>query len=208
MNRLSRRSLLVGSFAILPLPKTELEEQYSFATNQYDIRLTLEYHDNEPNRGLRFWDRSVDHHFCVSLQGEQDRNCTSNFKGSVAVARYRISARSKSETSPFLREYVRSIDQSDRLRVRPPFERAIQVQHGFASDIQVFGYQDDSPPGTGSKPQSDDAWCLLRQNLYLQDNPAPFLVVHWKHTLSCIRVLDIIPENGTLETTRSGKQKK
>ena len=96
-----------------------------------------------------------------------------------------------------LREYVRSIDQSDRVPVRPPFERVIQVQHGLASDIQVFGYPDNSSDGSNRTQEPDDAWCLFRQNLYLKDKTVPFLVVHWKHTLTRIRVLDVIPENGT-----------
>jgi hypothetical protein len=197
MRHWSRRSLLGSAAGLLPLPKSELEPQYVFATDEYEIRMTLEYHDHEPNRRLGFRERSANRHFCLSPEGEENRNCVSNFTGSIAVARYRISPRVRSESSPSLREYVRSIDQSDLLPVRPPFERVIQVQHGLASDIQVFGYNDSSLSPNDRKPDSDDAWCLLRQNLYLRDHAAPFLVVHWKHTVNCIRVLDLIPENGT-----------
>lgn len=202
MSYCSRRSLLLGSVGFVPLPKSEPEPHYLFTTGEYDIRMTLEYHDNERNAGLRFQERSTDRHFCVSPQGEENRNCGSHFKGSIAVAHYRISSHIRSESSPWLREYVRSIDQSDRVPVRPPFERVIQVQHGRASDIQVFGYQDDSSGPSAQKQEPDTAWCLLRQNLYLKDNTAPFLVVHWKHTLSYIRVLDIIPENGTSQVAQ------
>jgi len=189
--------MLVGSVGVLALPRPELEPQYFFATTEHEIRMTLEYYDNEPNRHLGFEDRASDRHFCLSAKGEENRNCISGFKGSMAVARYRISSRGLGKESPLLREYVRSIDQSDRVPARPPFERVIEVQHGLASDIQVFGYQDNS---LGSTPQADafdDAWCLLRQNLYLNGKTVPFLIVHWKHALDGIRVLDVIPQNGT-----------
>jgi hypothetical protein len=206
MSHFNRRSLLLGSVSFFALPKSEPEQQYLFATDEYEIRMTLEYHDNEPNKGLRFQDRSTDRHFCLSPQGEENRHCAGSFNGSIAVARYRIASHVGPERSLLLREQVRSIDQSDRVPLRPPFERMIQVQHGLASDIQVFGYQADSSSPSSQEP--DNAWCLLRQNLYLQAQSAPFLVVHWKHTLSSIRVLDIIPENGTWQAAQTGTRRR
>jgi len=40
-------------------------------------------------------------------------------------------------------------------------------------------------------------WFLLRQDLYLNDQAAPFLIVHWKHTLNFISLVDVIPGDGT-----------
>jgi hypothetical protein len=201
MTHLSRRTLLLGSVTLSVLPDTETGPRYIFATPEYDIRMTLEYHDCCTEGALKFLERSSGRHYCLSFSGEENRNCVSNFTGSIAVARYKISSRVRSEAPPLLREYVRNIDQSDRVPARPPFERAIQVQHGVASDIQVFGYQDPSRAQSGRSQEPDDAWCLLRQNLYLTNSTAPFLVVHWKHTLNSIRILDIIPENGTWQVS-------
>lgn len=201
MSLLTRRSLLLGSLSLSVLPKSETEQVYMFATEDYEIHMTLEFHDRSPDRGLRFEDRSSNRHFCLSAKGEENRNCMADFVGAIAVARYKISSRTKSLAVPSLREYVRDIDQSDYIPVRPPFERVIEVQHGLASDIQVFGYQ-DSPGQRVQRPETDNVWCLLRQNLYLKDKPSPFLVVHWKHTLNFIRVLDVIPENGTSQITQ------
>lgn len=181
-------------------PKSEPEQVYLFATGEYEIRMTLEFHD-QYRRGLQFQDRSSDRHFCLSPQGDENRNCVTDFTGALAVARYKISPRGALDSSPSLREHVRSIDQSDSLPVRPPFERVIQSQHGLASDIQVFGYQDSSDR-SAQTPDADDAWCLLRQDLYLKRKIKPFLILHWKHTLSSIRILDMIPENGTSQITR------
>jgi hypothetical protein len=200
MTAVSRRSLLLGSIALSALPKSELEQVYVFAADDYEIRMTLEFHDRYTGRGLGFIDRSSNNHFCLSEKGERNQNCVSDFTGAIAIARYKILSRARSESLPSLREYVRSIDQSDDLPVRPPFERIIEVQRGLASDIQVFGYQGQSTQ-RGQTTNQDKVWCLLRQNLYLKDKAVPFLVVHWKHTLNFIRVLDVIPENGTSQIT-------
>jgi hypothetical protein len=193
MGHFSRRSLLAGSISLLPVPRPEFAQEYRFATADYEIRMSLEYHDNEPNPGLGFEDRSTDRHFCLSTGGDQNRNCIDDFVGSIAVMRYRIEPRVASRSTLTLREYVRSIDQCDWLSPRPPFERIIEVRGGLASDIQVYGYRTSGD----EQASADDSWCLLRQNLYLPNNAKPFLVVHWKHTLRQIRVIDVIPQRGT-----------
>ena len=45
--------------------------------------------------------------------------------------------------------------------------------------------------------ESCDPWCLFRQDLYFDQQSEPFLVIHWKHTLSAIRVLDLVPGQDT-----------
>ncbi|HEX3437751.1 MAG TPA: hypothetical protein VHT24_13360 [Pseudacidobacterium sp.] len=75
---------------------------------------------------------------------------------------------------------------------RPPFERTFAVEQEVVSDIQAFGYNPDDP-----NAKRLDAWCLLRQDLYLNDQPSAFLIVHWKHTLDFISLVDVIPGNGT-----------
>ena len=186
----------MSSVSLAALPKSRLEEVYSFGTAEYEIRLTLEFYDNYTDDGLRFREHWPDRDFCFSLQAEENRNCVSNFTGSIAVARYKIFSAVTPEPSLSLREYVRSIDRSDSLPARPPFERVIQLQHGVASDIQAFGYQRYLPHDS-SHEGAENVWCLFRQDLYLKDGVNPFLVVHWKHTLGAIRVLDIILGDGT-----------
>ena len=197
MLRFNRRLLLAGGIG-LGVRNVENQSHYLFATAEYKIALTLEYHDQQASRRLGFLDTSANRHFCLSSSGEENKNCVTDFKGAIAVARYKLIPRTAPRASLSLREYVRNIDQSERVPVRAPFERIIRVEGGLASDIQVFGYQDSSL----AQGEKDDAWCLLRQNLYLGDNAAPFLVLHWKHTLDRIRVLDIIPGSGTEQMTR------
>ena len=201
MTAVTRRSLLLGGITLSALPKSEPEEVHVFATDDYEIRMTLEFHDRYA-AGLGFTDRSSNSHFCLSAKGEWNQDCVSDFTGAVAIARYKISSPARSLPATSLREYVRSIDQSDNLPLRPPFERVIEVEHGLASDIQVFGYRGSSTAPGGQATDQDHVWCLLRQNLYLKDRTTPFLVVHWKHTLNFIRVLDVIPEKGTSQITQ------
>jgi len=90
-----------------------------------------------------------------------------------------------------IREYVQTIDHDDRLPARPPFEHTITFDRGVASDIQAFGLETNAPA------QGADPWCILRQDLYLSSQRALFLIVHWKHTLGAIRLLDVIPGDET-----------
>jgi hypothetical protein len=116
---LSRRGIFMGAVSLGASPKSEPEPIYLFATAQYRIRMTLEFHDNYGEFGLGFRERSSGRPFCLSFQGEEDRNCVGNFIGSVAVARYKILTPNTSEPSMSLREYVRNIDHSDSIATRP-----------------------------------------------------------------------------------------
>jgi hypothetical protein len=83
------------------------------------------------------------------------------------------------------------------LNERAPYERALALQGGLASDIQAFGYEAKDGSPAASNAESHEPWCLFRQDLYFDQQSQPFLVLHWKHTLSAIRVLDLIPGEHT-----------
>jgi hypothetical protein len=199
----NRRAILAGTAGLLALPsyghpnKATPEQVYLFATADYRVRMTLEFYDRYRTQELQFAERSSGRPFCVSSAGQENRNCVKRFDGSVAIARYQVVPLTGSATFLSLREYVRIIDRSDALRERPPFERTIEAQGGWASDIQAFGYDQSDGHEAERKSATDHVWCLLRQDLFLKDKSSPFLVVHWKHTLDAIRVLDVIPGTGT-----------
>lgn len=65
------------------------------------------------------------------------------------------------------------------------------------SDIQAFGYNTDDEKQTASDANLLPVWYLVRQDLYLNDQTTAFLVIHWKHTLDLISLLDVIPGDGT-----------
>lgn len=71
------------------------------------------------------------------------------------------------------------------------------VERASASDIQAFGYKVDHAEQTTADADLLAVWYLVRQDLYLNDETTPFLVVHWKHTLDFISLLDVIPGDAT-----------
>ncbi len=197
MRDLSRRLFLWSGVSFgAPLANTanvKNETIYHFVTSDCDVRMAVEFYDNYSSGG-GFWfeELRTDRQYCLSGNGEEGRNCLSNFSGSIAIARYHIRSRSHSPGSLTLREHIRTIDQDIRLGSRPPFERALEIRGGFASDIQAFGFEEKDPLRHVPVAQPSEPWCFVRQDLYLASASAPFLVVHWKHTLSAIRLLDVI----------------
>jgi hypothetical protein len=160
--------------------------------------MSVEFYDCYSSNGFWFDSDATGRQFCLSSSGQKRRNCLTKFSGSLAIARYHIRFRSRTPDLIALREHVRTIDRDSRLSLRAPFERTLDVQGGVASDIQAFGYETDaSVPDRVSAIQAHEPWCLLRQDLYFDKESAPFLVIHWKHTLSAISLLDVIPGEKT-----------
>ncbi|HWB96796.1 MAG TPA: hypothetical protein VG672_08845 [Bryobacteraceae bacterium] len=196
MAHLSRRLWICGAAAsgIGAALAANQEDVHRFHTADFDIELTIEYHDGYRSDG--FWFRQDEsRHYCLSAGGETDQNCMANFHGSLAVARYRVRPRSRRHRAAMLREYVRTVDRDARLNMRPPFERTIELKQGIGSDLQAFGYE--LSPGEKLEPAVHSPWYLFRQDLFLEPQPRPFLAIFWKHALPAIRVLDLIPGEQT-----------
>jgi hypothetical protein len=173
---------------------------HRFSVGGYELQMNVEFYDQYASQGFWFNERRTNNEFCLSASGEANKNCLNDFHGSMAIAHYRLKElpgasslhlRRPSKTVD-IRERVRTIDQESGLKARPPFEQRLQVREGHATDIQAFGYQGASPDSSPADP-----WCLLRQDLYFDGNDSPFLVLHWKHSLSAVRLLDLIPGAGT-----------
>ena len=209
MRTITRRGLL-WTGAWLPVapavarPASD-EMVYRFATHEWNIRMSIESFDRYSSNGFWFKDQIANNRFCLSGAGRENRKCVPNFSGAIAIARYHIQPRSQLTGSLALREQVRTIDHDSHTGARPPFEHTIELEGGVASDIQAFGYE--TKPSSSSEQTATPAsapWCLLRQDLYLGGEDSPFLVLHWKHTLSDIRLLDAIPGDGTLLISEPG----
>ena len=181
---------------------TSSETVMQFATKECDILMTLEFYDRASTNGLRFFESVRKRQFCLSTEGEANRDCLPKFSGSLAIARYHIRPHGSGTASLSLREYVRTIDGDNSVPIRAPFQRTIGLEGGVGSDIQVFGLEKGSPT-------SDvDPWCILRQDLYLTNEQKPFLTVHWKHALSAIRLLDVIPGEQTRIVPPEGRKRR
>jgi hypothetical protein len=171
-----RRSFLRSLAALGLAAKTRKSEKpsepvYRFLTPACEVRMTVQYFDSSSIKGFRFRDRLTNHGFCLSAAGEQNGVCLERFVGSLAI--------------------------DSRISPRPPFERALPVEREVVSDIQAFGYNPDDAEQAASYAKPFTLWSLLRQDLYLNDQAKAFLIVHWKHTLDLISLVDVIPGDGT-----------
>ncbi len=173
------------------------ESKYRFLTPECEVRMTVQYFANPSTNSFRFRDKQTNQRFCLSADGAKDQACLNRFVGSIAIAHYDFRSRAHSATPLNLRERVLTIDYDSRLSPRPPFERVLAVERKVVSDIQAFGYNLDSPQQESPSAGPIAVWRLLRQDLYFNDKASAFLIVHWKHTLDFISLLDVIPGDGT-----------
>ncbi len=85
---------------------------------------------------------------------------------------------------------------AESIRIRR-WREFVTVEKDVASDIQAFGYTPDAPGGPLPPLEYAGPWALMRQDLFLDSDTTAFLIVHWKHTLQSIRLVDVIPGDGT-----------
>ncbi len=193
----SLASLGVARKALALKPQKDSETVYRFATPECEVQMSVEYFGSSEVHSLRFRDFLSHHAFCLSPNGAEDPDCVQRFSGSLAIAHYRFRSRHHARVPLTVRERVLTIDHDSRLDPRPPFEKRLAVDRGAVSDIQAFGYNPENPDISAAGASPLPLWCLLRQDLYLNEEPSAFLVVHWKHTFNGITLLDIIPGERT-----------
>jgi hypothetical protein len=174
------------------------ESSYRFRTPECEVRMSVQFLANSSTEGFHFRDRLTNRTFCLSANGEENQGCLERFVGAMAIARYAFRSRRHHPAAPLnLRERVLTIDNDCRMIPPPPFERVLAVEREVVSDIQTFGYNPDDPQQTAFSTKPPAAWRLLRQDLYLNGQPTAFLIVHWKHTLDVISLVDVIPGDDT-----------
>jgi hypothetical protein len=173
------------------------ESSYRFRTPECEVRMSVQFLANSSTEGFHFRDRLTNRSFCLSANGREDHGCLERFVGAMAIARYAFHSRRHSAPPLNLRERVLIIDNDSGMRPPPPFERALAVEREMASDIQAFGYDPDDLQPTAFRSKPPAAWRLLRQDLYLNGQTSAFLIVHWKHTLDVISLVDVIPGDDT-----------
>jgi hypothetical protein len=173
------------------------EASYRFLTAECEVHMSVQFLANSSTEGFHFRDRLTNRAFCLSANGEENRGCLERFVGAMAIARYDFRSRRHSPVPLNLRERVMTIDNDSRMNPPPPFERVLDVEREVVSDIQAFGYNPNDPQQAAFSTKPLAAWRLLRQDLYLNGQPTAFLIVHWKHTLDFISLVDVIPGDGT-----------
>jgi hypothetical protein len=132
---------------------------------------------------------------CFAGNGENGA-CPNHFVGSVALVTFQVKCaghRLRNKTS--IREHVTVTAQSPDLPPRLPFDQTQVVTKGTISDLQAFGY-DESDIAEGEREAEREKsrkrlWRLCRQELYLNDETAPFAVIHWRYTLDAVEILRV-----------------
>jgi hypothetical protein len=173
------------------------DASFRFLTAECEVRMSVQFLANSSTEGFHFRDRLTNRAFCLSANGEEKHGCLERFVGAMAIARYDFRSRHHSQLSLNLRERVMTIDNDSRMNPPPPFERDLAVEKEVVSDIQAFGYNPNDPQQAAFSSKPLAAWRLLRQDLYLNGQTTAFLIVHWKHTLDFISLVDVIPGEGT-----------
>jgi hypothetical protein len=173
------------------------EASYRFLTPECEVRMSVQFLANSSTEGFHFRDRLTNRAFCLSANGEENRGCLERFVGAMAIARYDFRSRRHAPLPLNLRERVMTIDNDRGMNPPPPFERVLDVEKEVVSDIQAFGYNPDDPQQAAFSTKPLAAWRLLRQDLFLNGQPTAFLIVHWKHTLDFISLVDVIPGDDT-----------
>jgi hypothetical protein len=196
-------SVGLSSKALLFKSEKESETVYRIQTPECEVRMSVEYFGSSEINSLRFRDFLSQRTFCFAPNGEDDRSCANRFSGSIAIAHYHFRSRRGGQSPLNLRERVLTIDHHSRMDPRPPFERLLAVQRETVSDIQAFGYKPDTPPPAQPNAKPLPFWCLLRQDLFLNQQQAAFLIVHWKHTFDAITLLDVIAGEQTESVERT-----
>jgi hypothetical protein len=190
-------SVGLSSKALMFKSEKDSETVFRILTPECEVRMSVEYFGNSETNSLRFRDFLTKRALCVTANGEEDRNCAARFSGSMAIAHYHFRTHHHSQTPLNMRERVLTIDHHSRMEPRPPFESLLAVQRETVSDIQAFGYNPDNPGRSAADAKVLPLWCLLRQDLFLNDEQTAFLIVHWKHTFDAISLLDVIPGDRT-----------
>src|ERR1700722_3015708 len=195
------RSFLFSFLGFGLAPKSRKSEKnpeplFRFLTPEGEIRMSVQSFSGPSTSSFRFRDSLTNRAFCLSAEGGENQSCLQRFNGSFAIAHYHFRSRPPAAPPLRMRERVHTIDQDSRMTPRRPFERALAVEREMASDIQAFGY-DPSDPAQAASAKSVSLWALLRQDLFLNDQPAAFLTVHWKHSIDSISLVDVIPGETT-----------
>jgi hypothetical protein len=147
-------------------------ESYVLVSSGWRVDARLEWHDRF--EGGLLWASSAHElrRWCLPSTSEA---CATAFRGALAIARFYVQP-----ASDRLRERLKLLDESEPGLALRESERSITLVHGSGSSVQAFG---------GSAGQ----WCVYRQDLFIDEQHAPFVVMLWKQSHAGIRLLDLMP---------------
>jgi hypothetical protein len=199
----SRRSFLGTLAAAVPAAgiavkqKSNAEPSFRFAIAGCEFDLTVKPYGKVSSDDFAFIDQKTKRRFCMPANSTNDGGCVAGFRGAMSIALYTFHRSFPTAGPCRLREHVITIDHDSRINAHPAVEEYVTIEQDAASDIQAFGFTPDNAWGLGSTLQFVSPWALMRQDLYFDDQKTPVLILHWKHTLETIVLVDVIPGDKT-----------
>jgi len=176
-------------------PKGE-PQCYTFTAGNHNIMMEVRF--SQPYIGTRlvfYDDEDPLKPVCFTGNGENGA-CPSHFVGAVALVTFTVkAARGKLRSKTSIREHVTVTEQSPDLPPRPPFDKTQVVKEGTVNDLQAFGYDEADIPKEQREAErrrsKERLWRHCRQELYMNHETVPFAVIHWRHTLDAIEIVDV-----------------
>lgn len=166
----------------------------SFSTENFVVTMKVSFLPPFRGRRLAFYQSpQLTRAACFTSDGAETTQCAEGFVGAVAIALYSVQlANGRPPREFLLRERVTVTAQHPALPVREPFDRTIALVDGLGSDLQVFGFNERELPRdarTKARREAERLWRIYRQELYANQQEAPFAVIEWKHTIRSIAIV-------------------
>lgn len=176
-------------------------QRYTFASGEYIIVMDVSFADPYLGTRLVFRDEKSRQEICLAGNGNRGI-CPDRFVGTVATVTFTIArAGRKLRGKASIREHVTVTGQSADLPPRPPVDKTQVLKSGAINDLQAFGYDEDDIPANEREAVRTKAkqrlWRVCRQDLFLNNERAPFATIFWRYTLNAIEILSVEGGVGT-----------
>lgn len=184
--------------ALLPIAVLSAErdpQTYTFTAGDYHIQMEVRFLEPYVGKRLVFYNSTnPGKEICVYPSGKS-LVCPERFVGAVATVTLAVMPPTgDSVNEATIREAVTVLSQSSALPARPRFEKAQPATGGVISDVQVFGYDETEIPEkqrAAERRARRRLWRVYRQELYLNGDRDPFVVIQWRHTLDRVELVHI-----------------
>lgn len=161
--------------------------EYRFETSQAEVKLEVNF--LPPYQGAPLQLYSGQQSIPAAALGFAKK--PEQFTGAGALVRYSVRYRDGKRKAREIREKVTLLGQSEDLPAWSPFHKKVSFVQGVASDLQLFGYDEEPIAEEHRVPLRDASrtcWRRFRQELFLDGASQPFAVLEWTHTIAGIRL--------------------
>ena len=169
-------------------------QQHTFVSGEHVVTMDVRFLEPYVGKRLVFYSSaSPTTEICAVRNGESGA-CPERFVGAVAIVTFTLKRiNGKVASTGSIRELATVVAQSPDLPAHAPFELTQPFVRGILSDLQVFGYDESDiaePARAAARKESQErTWRICRQELYLNDAKKPFAIIHWRHTVDRIDIM-------------------